>query len=112
MERSALRPEFGAGVSWDRHLTLVHRALQLMDLPNASDIFPSDVMERARRYLGAIGSTGAYSDSQGASIFREEIAGALQVCAHHLGQTGQTGAPHAVLSAQSSAGTHPLPITT
>ena len=75
-------------MSRDTHSTRVTGALQLMDMPNASDIFPSDVMERARRYLGAIGSTGAYSDSQGASIFREEIAGALQVCAHQFDQTG------------------------
>ena len=92
-------------MSWDPHLTRVCGALQLMDMPNAGDIFPSDVMERARRYLGAIGSTGAYSDSQGAAIFREEIAGALQVCAHHLCQTDQTGVPHAVLSAVRSVST-------
>lgn len=53
--------------------------LQLMDLPNASEIFPSDVIARAKRYLAAIGSTGAYSDSLGAAIFREDIAGALLV---------------------------------
>ena len=50
-----------------------------MDLPNASEIFPSDVMARAKRYLAAIGSTGAYSDSLGAAVFREDIAGALLV---------------------------------
>lgn len=38
-------------------------------------MFPPDVIERAKKYLGAIpGGTGAYSDSQGAPILREEIA--------------------------------------
>ena len=39
------------------------------------ELFPPDVLERARRYLKAIpGGTGAYSDSRGAGILRQEVA--------------------------------------
>ena len=48
--------------------------LQLLDDPNASKIFPKDALVRAREYLDAIGSTGAYTESQGAAIFRDQIA--------------------------------------
>jgi hypothetical protein len=48
--------------------------LQLLDDPNAAKIFPKDAVARARKYLDAIGSTGAYTESQGAMVFREEIA--------------------------------------
>ena len=44
----------------------------------AKQIFPSDVLERAKLYLDNIGSTGAYSESRGAAICREQIA---EVCA-------------------------------
>ena len=53
-------------------------ALQLLELPNVTDIFPSDAVARAKKYLGAIGTTGAYSESNGATVFREEIAAALK----------------------------------
>ena len=53
--------------------------MQLMDLPNAADIFPPDAIARAKSYLSAIKSTGAYSDSNGAMVFRNIIAEALQV---------------------------------
>ena len=48
--------------------------MQLLDEPNASKIFPKDALVRAREYLDAIGSTGAYTESQGAAIFRDQIA--------------------------------------
>ncbi len=47
---------------------------QLLDDPNAAKIFPKDAIARARKYIDAIGSTGAYTESQGAAIFRDEIA--------------------------------------
>ena len=48
--------------------------LQLLDHPEASKIFPPDVLERAKLYLQKIGSTGAYSESRGAAICRQHIA--------------------------------------
>jgi hypothetical protein len=48
---------------------------QLLENPKIGDLFPPDVLERARRYLAAIpGGTGAYSDSCGAGILRQEVA--------------------------------------
>lgn len=55
-----------------------------MELPNAADIFPPDAIARAKSYLGAIKSTGAYSDSNGAAYFRGLIAEALQVGTLHI----------------------------
>lgn len=50
-------------------------SLQLLDNPKAQEIFPPDVMARARKYLAAIpGGTGAYSDSRGAMILRKDVA--------------------------------------
>jgi hypothetical protein len=46
----------------------------MMENEAACKMFPSDAIKRAREFLTAIGSTGAYTDSQGASIFREQIA--------------------------------------
>lgn len=49
--------------------------MQLLDFDNADKLFPPDVIKRAKEYLDAIpGGTGAYSDSQGAPIIREQIA--------------------------------------
>jgi len=39
-----------------------------------AEIFPADVIARARQYVDAIGSVGAYSDSQGVPIVRNEVA--------------------------------------
>jgi hypothetical protein len=48
--------------------------MQLLDDPATSKMFPKDAAARARKYLDAIGSTGAYTESQGAMVFREDIA--------------------------------------
>ena len=44
------------------------------NLMNATTIFAPDAIERARRYLGASKSIGAYSESQGLLPVREEVA--------------------------------------
>ena len=50
----------------------------MLEFDNIDKLFPSDVIKRAKEYLDAIpGGTGAYSDSQGASIIREQIAKVL-----------------------------------
>lgn len=47
-----------------------------VDHPNVEQMFPNDVITRAREYKAAIGSggTGAYSHSQGIIKFREHVA--------------------------------------
>ena len=53
----------------------MHVFAQLLEFENVDKLFPSDVIKRAKEYLNAIpGGTGAYSDSQGAAIIREQIA--------------------------------------
>ena len=53
----------------------VSMSLQILDFENVDKLFPADVISRAKEYLAAIpGGTGAYSDSQGAPILREQIA--------------------------------------
>mmetsp|Transcript_7569 Transcript_7569/g.19843 ORF Transcript_7569/g.19843 Transcript_7569/m.19843 type:complete len:535 (-) Transcript_7569:537-2141(-) len=39
-----------------------------------TELFPADAVARARTYMDAIGSIGAYSDSQGIRVVREEVA--------------------------------------
>jgi len=46
----------------------------LMDEKAVSELYPSDVLARARAYLGAVPSVGAYSDSQGVKLVREHVA--------------------------------------
>ena len=47
----------------------------MLEFDNIEKLFPNDVIKRAKEYLDAIpGGTGAYSDSQGAAIIREQIA--------------------------------------
>lgn len=49
--------------------------MQLLESAEAKNIFPSDVLARAKKYLAAIpGGTGAYSDSRGAMVLRQDIA--------------------------------------
>ena len=55
--------------------------MQLIESGKAESVFPSDVIERARRYLAAMpGGTGAYSDSRGAMVLRQDIAKVLSCC--------------------------------
>ena len=49
--------------------------MQLLESGKAEGLFPSDVIERAKRYLAAMpGGTGAYSDSRGSMVLRKDIA--------------------------------------
>lgn len=65
-------------------VTFFRQVLSLCDYPElieheaASQIFPSDVIARAREYLSNIpGGTGAYSESKGASICRKHVAAGI-----------------------------------
>lgn len=46
----------------------------LIDHPESSKIFPSDVLARAKRTIEEIGSTGAYSHSMGVPAIRKRVA--------------------------------------
>lgn len=53
--------------------------LQLLDHPQIGNLFPSDVIDRAKVFLSDIpGGVGAYSDSAGALVLRKQIAEALE----------------------------------
>lgn len=53
--------------------------LQLLEHPQIGNLFPSDVIERAKVFLSDIpGGVGAYSDSKGALVLRKQIAAALE----------------------------------
>lgn len=65
-------------------ITFYRQVLALCDLPaecgvdhpDAHRMFPADVLERAREYREAIGpaGTGAYTHSQGLTLFRQHVA--------------------------------------
>ncbi|KAK4048118.1 alanine transaminase [Microbotryomycetes sp. JL201] len=50
----------------------------LIDHPAARDIFPRDVLERAKKTVEEIGSTGAYSHSMGVPAIRRRVAHFIQ----------------------------------
>ncbi len=51
----------------------------MMEVEAVKELFPADTVRRAKEYLDAIGSTGAYTESQGAAIFRQQIA-LVRIC--------------------------------
>ncbi|ORY45101.1 PLP-dependent transferase [Rhizoclosmatium globosum] len=52
--------------------------LQEDKLPITKQLFATDAVERAKTYLGAIGSAGAYSHSQGIPAVRKEVAAFIE----------------------------------
>ena len=59
--------------------------MQLLESGKADGLFPSDVVERAKKYLAAIpGGTGAYSDSRGAMVLRKDIAKVIHHQVHKM----------------------------
>ena len=69
-------------------LTWPRQVLALVDLPNevgvdhpeASKLFPGDAIRRAKEIKAGLGGggTGAYSHSQGARCFREDVAAFIE----------------------------------
>ena len=59
-----------------KNLTFIRDVLSLVMNPGLADrtTFPPDVVDRAKKYLGAIPNAGAYTESQGISVVREEVA--------------------------------------
>lgn len=49
--------------------------LDLLNHPRVGELFPADAIARARKYVDAVpGGTGAYTNSQGVDVVREEVA--------------------------------------
>ena len=69
-------------------LTWPRQVLALVDLPNevgvdhplASQIFPTDAIDRAKQIKAGLGGhgSGAYSHSQGVKLFRDDVAAFIQ----------------------------------
>jgi len=58
-------------------LTFVRQTLSLLMNPALLDMdlgYPADVIERAKAYIAAVPSVGAYSDSQGVKLVRTHVA--------------------------------------
>ncbi|KAK9807161.1 hypothetical protein WJX73_002229 [Symbiochloris irregularis] len=51
---------------------------QLIEQPGIEKIFPADALSRAKEYLAACKSTGAYSESKGTALFRKEVSEAVE----------------------------------
>ena len=47
---------------------------ELMEAEAIKTLYPADVIDRAKMYIGAVPSVGAYSDSQGVPLVRQHIA--------------------------------------
>lgn len=61
-------------ITFPRQVLALTNYPELIDHPAAKTIFPQDALDRARRYLEAVGSTGAYQDSRGNVVVRQEVA--------------------------------------
>ncbi|KAK4055416.1 alanine transaminase [Microbotryomycetes sp. JL221] len=71
----------------------------LIDHPASKDIFPRDVIERARQTVKEIGSTGAYSHSMGVPAIRRRVAKFIEE------RDGHASSPdHIYLTAGASTG--------
>ncbi|EFP82113.2 alanine transaminase [Puccinia graminis f. sp. tritici CRL 75-36-700-3] len=65
-------------ITFYRQVACLTEYPELMDAPEASKLFPKDVVDRARSLLDSIGSVGAYSHSMGVPIIRQHIAQFIQ----------------------------------
>lgn len=66
-------------ITFGRQVFSLMMAPFLLDNPNATKIFPSDAIARARNYLTHIkGGLGAYSDSKGNPYIRREVANFIE----------------------------------
>ncbi|KAJ3031145.1 UNVERIFIED_CONTAM: hypothetical protein HDU68_006276 [Siphonaria sp. JEL0065] len=70
-----------------RPITFFRQVSALVDYPDllldknlnaTKQLFAEDAVERAKTYLGAVGSSGAYSHSQGIPVVRKEVAAFLE----------------------------------
>jgi glutamate--glyoxylate aminotransferase len=75
-------------MTYNRQVMSLLIAPFLLDDPNVSKLFPTDVIERAKLYLkNTKGGLGAYSDSKGVPYIRQLVANFIQ------SKTGQVSNP-------------------
>ena len=66
-------------ISFPRQVLALCTCPELLEIPSVIDSLPKDVVERAKRYLKEIPSgTGAYSQSKGVEVVRNEIAAFIE----------------------------------
>ena len=66
-------------ISFPRQVLALCTCPELLQIPSVVDNLPVDVVERAQRYLKEIPSgTGAYSQSKGVEVVRDEIAAFIE----------------------------------
>ncbi|CAH7684543.1 pyridoxal phosphate-dependent transferase [Phakopsora pachyrhizi] len=65
-------------ITFSRQVACLTEYPELLDKPETKSLFPSDVIDRARTLLEAIGSIGAYSHSKGVPVIRQHVAEFLQ----------------------------------
>ncbi|MBW0523602.1 hypothetical protein O181_063317 [Austropuccinia psidii MF-1] len=65
-------------ITFNRQVACITEYPELLDKPEAKALFPSDVIERAKSILKAVGSIGAYSHSKGVPLIRQHVAQFLQ----------------------------------
>lgn len=76
-------------ITFGRQVMALLMAPFLIDNPNITSLFPSDVIERAKLYLSKMnGGLGAYTDSKGNPYIRQEIANFISE------QSGSTSDPN------------------
>lgn len=66
-------------VSFFRQVLALCDYPDVLDNPKVEELYPADAVARARRYLAAIpGGVGAYSQSKGVALLRQEVAAAIE----------------------------------
>jgi alanine transaminase len=66
-------------ITYFRQILCLCEYPQLLQEPAALQLFPADVVARAKEFLAEIpGGIGAYSDSAGALVLRKQIAAAIE----------------------------------
>jgi aspartate/methionine/tyrosine aminotransferase len=76
-------------LTWIRQVLALVTYPDMLDDPVLAAQFPEDVKERARKYMTAIpGGTGAYSNSKGVEVVRQEVAQYIQERDGHAAEVG------------------------
>merc|ERR1719161_2213997 len=61
-------------VTYHRQVVSLLSNPDLVDTPEAAKVYPKDVLDRAKKFLGACAKMGAYSHSKGVKGFRDIVA--------------------------------------
>jgi alanine transaminase len=61
-------------ITYHRQVVSLLSNPDLVDTPEAAKVYPKDVLDRAKKFLGACAKMGAYSHSKGVKGFRDIVA--------------------------------------